>query len=148
MILVGKITEIIFGENPSERAKKKLDFLSKVRDCQGLVEESSGDYIARFNGAIARYINETKSIGQVMDYLLAALASRDAKLAPGTVISLIFMLSCSSNKQSDLGSEYCFTLEVAALAICQLKTNKQPENFVHSMIAAVQIPQTGRVHEI
>lgn len=94
--MIERTTEIITNRNPSER--KKLDLLSEIDECQRLVGEAPGDYIARFKGVVARYVNETKRMGS----LFAVLAVSNAKVALYTLNYLMFQFKGSTTKQNSV----------------------------------------------
>lgn len=105
--IVKTIIEIISKNTPNEAVMSEVNLLSTIHNFQRHNNETPRNYVHRFNGAIADYVNQTTELKQFANIQFAILILRKAKLTSITINTVTFQLStnAATNDRDEKASE-------------------------------------------
>lgn len=82
--LIESIISIIAKDSPTEKVRQELELLTGVHTCVRKSDEQPADYVNRFKGAVARYVNHTAGIDESTSRKFAVMLIRNAQLTSDT----------------------------------------------------------------
>ena len=95
------IISVIAKDSPTEKVRQELDMLTDVHTCIRKGDEQPADFVSRFKGAVARYVNHTAGIDESTSRQFAVMLIRNAQLTAdnaNTVSLQLVMLSQAKEK--------------------------------------------------
>jgi len=81
--------------SPTERARREVDILSDIQNCQRTSTEHTSAFETKFNSVVAQYTNQATELTDVTNRQFALLMLRNAELYTGNLNSLLFRLTSS-----------------------------------------------------
>lgn len=91
--LVEEVLSVIAKETPTDKLRKEVDLLDTIHKCSRANGQTPSEYVVAFNGALARYVNETGAVDEKTSRQFSTLMIKNACLPADTLNSLMFQLS-------------------------------------------------------
>lgn len=145
--LVTAILDIVAKDTPNEAVMREVDLLSAIQKCQRSNTESAPDYVSRFSGAVAEYVNQTNELNQFANRQFSILMLRNARLTPNTMNAVTFQLGTTANSKEHESKTTEIILNQGEIAtIMQMVTDGAGTSAVEGIIAKL-ISATKKIEE-
>ena len=99
--LVKKIINIIAKESPTEILRMEVDLLTGIQTCVRNRKECPHSFANRFNGTVAKYVNETTKRKDLTSKQFAITLLRTASLNPVTLNAFMFQLTAKADNANN-----------------------------------------------
>ena len=155
-LLVESIINVIAKESPTELVRLEVDLLTAIHNCKRNRKESPHSFANRFNGTVARYVNQTTKLTDLTSRQFAITMLRNATLNPVTLNALMFQLTSKADEANKGPKmlEYAINIENCAILTTFIDKANLKEGVNYDEIKAMSeqmkelITQSNSEHKI
>lgn len=103
--LMESIIETIAKDTPNEAVMREVELLSNIQLCQRNNTETVPEFVGRYKGAVARYVNQTAELTEFANRQFAIIMLRNAKLASNTMNTVTFQITTKASSVENTHKE-------------------------------------------